>query len=55
MRFIPDPRLVSYVAEYKKCKRKDPVPWKNMEGFMEILFPTRFWVENGIRNKQKVK
>lgn len=53
-RFIPDPRLVDYVAEYKRCQRKEGLPHKSQKEFMGILFPTRYWTERGVRYKQKV-
>lgn len=54
MRFVPDPRLVEYVAETKKCRRKEIPPLNNVKTFLECLFPTKYWVDNGIRYKQKV-
>lgn len=54
MRFVPDPRLVEYVAETKKCRRNETPPLKNTKTFLESLFPTKYWVDNGIRYKQKV-
>jgi len=53
-RFIPDPRLIDFITEYKRCKRKEGIPFKNQQELMEMLFPTRYWTENGIRYKQKV-
>jgi len=54
MRFIPDPRLVEYVSEYKKCKRKESPEVKTTRLFLENLFPTKYWTDNGERYKQKV-
>lgn len=54
MRFIPDPRLTDYVSEYKKCKRKEAPPLKNTRTFLESLFPTKYWTDNGRRFKQLV-
>jgi len=55
MRFIPDPRLVEFVSEYKKCKRKEGPESKGVKHFLESLFPTKYWVDNGERYKQKVR
>ncbi|ODM94552.1 28 kDa inner dynein arm light chain, axonemal [Orchesella cincta] len=54
MRFIPDPRLVEYVSEYKKCKRKQAPSRKSSRTFLESLFPTKYWTDNGVRFKQRV-